>query len=200
MSWLAVRRVLDRLTLYLPLVVMAVLAMGSWWLVRSMPQLWSGPADKQVRREPDYHLENFSTQMFNEQGRRTSQISGHKARHYPDSDELHIDEVQLVSINDKGQQVQATARRGIASADGDRVTLLGNVHVVREAQEGSPRLEFRGQRLVALQNEEKLVSDVPVEIVRDRDHFKADALDFDMKSGHYFLTGRVHGVLQPHRP
>ena len=41
-SWLALRRALDRLTLYLPLLVMSVLAMGSWWLVRSMPDIWNG--------------------------------------------------------------------------------------------------------------------------------------------------------------
>jgi lipopolysaccharide export system protein LptC len=197
---LAVRRALDRLTLYMPLLVMSVLAMGSWWLVRSMPDLWSGPAQTQVRREPDYHLVNFSTQVFNAQGRRTSQISGAKARHYPDTDELHIDQVRLVSVSEQGVEVQASAQRGIASADGDRVTLLGDVRVVREAHGPSARLEFRGQRLVALQNEEKLVSDVPVEILRAHDRFNANALDFDMKSGQYLLTGRVRGVLQPSKP
>ena len=199
-SWQALRRALDRLTLYLPLGVMAVLAMGSWWLVRSMPELWSGPAQVQVRQEPDYHLENFSTQVFNAQGQRTRQVSGEKARHYPDTDELHIDGVRLLSVNAQGVEVLATARRGIASTDGERVTLLGDVHVLREAQGQRPRLEFRGQRLVALQSQEKLVSDVPVEIVRDRDRFTASALDFDMKSGQYVLTGRVQGVLQPQRP
>jgi lipopolysaccharide export system protein LptC len=197
MASLAVRRAVDRLTLYLPLLVMAVLAMGSWWLVRSMPDLWNGAVDKPVRKDPDYHLEKFSTQVFNAQGRRTGQVSGDKARHYPDTDELHIDAIRLLAVNDEGVEVQASARQGIASGDGDRVTLVGGVHVVRQARGSSPRLELRGERMVALQNEEKLVSDLPVEIMRDHDRFTADSMDFDLKSGQYQLKGRVHGLLQP---
>lgn len=196
-SLLAVRRTVDRLTLYLPLAVMALLAMGSWWLVRSMPDLWSTPAETQVRREPDYHLEHFSTQVFNAQGRRTSQVSGDKARHYPDTDELHIDQVRFVAVNEEGVEVQATAHRGIASGDGERVTLLGQVHVVREAKGANPRLELRGERVVALQSQEKLLSDAPVEITRDGDRFTASSMDFDMKSGQYQLGGRVRGLLLP---
>ncbi|TXI62281.1 MAG: LPS export ABC transporter periplasmic protein LptC [Limnohabitans sp.] len=196
-AWQATRRALDRLTLYLPLLVMVVLAMGSWWLVRSMPDLWSSPAVTPVRKDPDYHLENFSTQVFNAQGRRTSQVSGEKARHYPDTDELHIDMVRFVAVSDDGTEVQATAQRGIATGDGERVTLMGNVHVVREARGASPRLELRGEKVVALQSQEKLLSDVPVEITRERDRFTASTMAFDMKSGQYQLSGRVHGLLQP---
>ena len=199
-SWLALRRALDRLTLYLPLLVMAVLAMGSWWLVRSMPDIWGSPGERVLRKEPDYHLERFSTQVFNAQGRRTSQLSGDKARHYPETDELHIDEVRFVSVSDEGVQVHATAQRGIASGDGERVTLIGQVHVVREARGNNPRLELRGERVLALQKEERLLSQTPVEITRDRDRFVASTMDFDLKSGLYELDGRVRGLLQPRQP
>ena len=199
-SWLALRRALDRLTLYLPLLVMAVLAMGSWWLVRSMPDIWGSPGERVLRKEPDYHLERFSTQVFNAQGRRTSQLSGDKARHYPETDELHIDAVRFVSVSDEGVELRATAQRGIASGDGERVTLIGQVHVVREARGNNPRLELRGERLLALQKQERLLSQTPVEITRARDVFVASTLDFDLKSGLYELDGRVRGVLQPRQP
>jgi len=193
----ALRRALDRLTLYLPLLAMAVLAMASWWLVRSMPDLWGDASGRPVRKDPDYHLERFTTQVFNAQGQRIRSVSGDKARHYPDSDELHIDEVRFSAVNEEGVEVTATARRGIATGDGERVTLLGQVHVVRPAHGQTPRIELHGERLVALQKQEKLLSDLPVEILRDRDRFLANGLDFDMKSGQYQLSGRVRGTLQP---
>jgi lipopolysaccharide export system protein LptC len=77
------------------------------------------------------------------------------------------------------------------------VTLLGQVHVVREAKGANPRLELRGERVVALQSQEKLLSDAPVEITRDGDRFTASSMDFDMKSGQYQLGGRVRGLLLP---
>jgi lipopolysaccharide export system protein LptC len=193
----ALRRALDRLTLYLPLLAMAVLAMASWWLVRSMPDLWGDASGRPVRKDPDYHLERFTTQVFNAQGQRIRSVSGDKARHYPDSDELHIDEVRFSAVNEEGVEVTATARRGIATGDGERVTLLGQVHVVRPAHGQTPRIELHGERLVALQKQEKLLSDLPVEILRDRDRFLANGLDFDMKSGQYQLSGRVRATLQP---
>lgn len=198
-SWRVLRRAMDRLTLYLPLLAMAVLAMASWWLVRSMPDVWGDDAQKQERKEPDYHLEHFSTQVFNAQGQRVRTVSGDKARHYPDSDELHIDQVRFSAVNEDGVEVKASALRGIATGDGERVTLLGQVHVVRPAHGLTPRIELQGERLVALQKQEKLLSDLPVEILRDRDRFLASGLDFDMKSGQYQLNGRVRGTLQPNK-
>jgi len=196
-SWFALRRALDRLTLYLPLMAMAVLAMASWWLVRSMPDVWGDSSAKPVRQDPDYHLEHFSTQVFNAKGQRIRTVSGDKARHYPDSDELHIDEVRFFAVNEEGVEVRATARRGIATGDGERVTLIGQVHVVRPAHGQTPRIELRGERLVALAKQEKLLSDLPVDILRDRDRFLANGLDFDIASGQYQLSGRVRGTLQP---
>jgi len=199
-AWLALRRAFDRLTLYLPLLIMALLAMGSWWLVRSMPDAAGDGAPRAVRKDPDYHLENFTTQVFDAQGRRIRQVSGNMARHYPESDELHIDAVRFLAVNPEGIEVRASARRGVASGDGERVTLLGEVHVVRPPQRQTPGLELSGERLVVLQKEERMVSDQPVEILRDRDRFTARGLDFNSRSGQYLLSGRVHGVLQPKTP
>lgn len=195
--WLRLRRGLDHLTLYLPLVVMAVLAMGSWWLVRSMPELWRAPQVPEVRKEPDYHLAHFATETFDAQGRRTRELSGEQARHYPDSDELHIDRVRFAALNETGQELRAEARRGIATGDGERVTLLGQVHVLRPAQGQAPRIELQGERLVALQKQERLFSDQAVQIVHGNDRFSANAMDFNLKTGQYRLSGRVRGVLQP---
>ena len=59
-----IRRLLDRLALYLPAVLMALFALGSWWLVRSLPSLLAEPKSKQVRHEPDYFLSGFSVKAL----------------------------------------------------------------------------------------------------------------------------------------
>ncbi|MBM3386439.1 MAG: LPS export ABC transporter periplasmic protein LptC, partial [Betaproteobacteria bacterium] len=41
--------------------------------------------------------------------------------------------------------------------------------------------------------------DWPIQIVRGGDHFSASAMDFNLKTGQYQLSGRVRGVLQPVR-
>ena len=46
------RLAIDRFALYLPAVLMAIFALGSWWLVRSLPTFFNEAAPKTVRQEP----------------------------------------------------------------------------------------------------------------------------------------------------
>lgn len=198
--WQAWRRALDRLMLYLPLLAMALLAMASWWAVRNMPSVWPEPVPRAVRQEPDYHLESFTTEVFDAGGRRIRQVSGQRARHYPGTDELHIDDIRLTTVTAQGAELVVTARLGISSGDGERVTLVGQVHVLRPAFGQTPRIEMWADKLLALPKQERLLSDLPVEILRDQDRFQANGLDFDTRSGQYQLSGRVRGLLSPRKP
>lgn len=192
-----IRRLIDRLSLYLPLILMGFLALGSWWLVRSMPSIIYADENKPVRKEPDYRLENFSVKSFDKTGRMTREVMGDKGRHYPDVDEMHIDHVRIYAESDTGATINAKALNGVATGDGERVTLLGQAVAIRAADANAPRMELRGERLLALVKDEKLLSSDPVEITRDKDVFNALTMNFNSKSGEYLLDGRVRGVLAP---
>jgi lipopolysaccharide export system protein LptC len=191
------RRWLDKLSIYLPLILMGFLALGSWWLVRSMPAIVYADENKPVRKEPDYQLENFSVKSFDNAGRMNREVQGDKGRHYPDVDEMHIDKVRIFAESETGVKINASADSGVATGDGERVTLVGQAVAVREADAQSPRMQLRGERLLALVKEEKLLSSEPVEITRDKDVFNALTMNFNSKSGQYQLDGRVRGVLVP---
>ena len=191
------RRLLDRLSLYLPLILMGILALGSWWLVRSMPEMHYADENKPVRKEPDYRLENFSVKSFDNTGRMTREVFGDKARHYPDVDEMHIDQVRVYAESETGVKINAKADKGVATGDSERVTLIGKAQAVRAADAQSPRTELRGERLLALVKEERLLSSDPVEITRGQDVFTALTMNFNSKTGEYLLQGRVRGMLPP---
>ncbi|WP_090139838.1 LPS export ABC transporter periplasmic protein LptC [Limnohabitans sp. DM1] len=191
------RVVIDKVTLSLPLIVLGLLAMGSWWLVRSMPELLSAPTARTVRQEPDYRLENFSFRTFDATGRMTNELYGEQAKHYPATDELDIQKVRLVSISETGSRINAQAMQGIATGDGKQVTLIGEAQAIRPAFGASPRLELHGERLLALIEEHRLLSSEPVRIIRDQDVFTGNSMNFNSDSGEYILQGRVRGLLAP---
>lgn len=191
------RRLLDRLSLYLPLILMGFLALGSWWLVRSMPDRVYTDKNKPLRQEPDYRLENFRVKSFDTTGRLTREVGGDSARHYPDVDEMHIDKVRVYAESDKGVKIRAQAQTGVATGDGERVTLVGQAQVIREADAQSPRTELHGERLLALPKQERLLSSDPVRITRDRDVFTAQTLNFNSQTGEFLLEGRVRGMMAP---
>jgi lipopolysaccharide export system protein LptC len=60
-----------------------------------------------------------------------------------------------------------------------------------------PRIELRGEKIIALIKAEKLLSSDPVQITRGPDVFTANNMDFDIQSGQYQLSGRVRGTLAP---
>ena len=191
------RRLLDQLSLYLPLILMGVLALGSWWLLRSMPEIAYADDNKPVRKEPDYRLEKFWVKSFDTTGRMRREVGGGAGRHYPNVDELHIDQVRIYAESEKGVKLNAKAETGIATGDGERITLIGQALAIREADAQAPRTELRGERLLALPKEERLLASDPVRITRERDVFTAQTLNFNSKTGEYLLEGRVRGMLAP---
>lgn len=196
------REVWDRFLLYLPLGVMALLALGTYWLVRSTPQLDAPTQQAKASSAPDYFMDDFSIKTFDAKGQMRSEVMGEKMRHYPDDKILEIDGIRIRSIDSQGRLTTATAKRGLTNEDGSEVQLLGNAVVVREAQKGkkgdsAPKLEYRSEFLHAFMNTEQIKSNQPVELRRGNDRFTADSLEFDNLEGIADLRGRVKGTLVP---
>lgn len=197
-----VREAWDRFLLYLPLAFMGLLALGTYWMVRSAPPP-AQPAVKRVQRhDPDYFMQGFSVKTFDAAGRVRSEVMGDKVRHYPDTQWLEIDGIHIRSFDAKGNLSTASADRGLTSEDGSEVQLFGNALVVREgaALQGNkrtPRMQYKGDFLHAFMTTERLKSHKPVELQRGNDRFTADSMEFDNVGQVLQLNGRVHGTLVP---
>lgn len=192
----------ERLSLYLPLILMGVLALGTYWLVRSTPLLMQPEQEAPAQHEPDYFMRKFSVRTYDGTGRLKSEVLGSDGRHYPDTDTLEIDSVRIRSFNEEGRLTTATARRALTNGDASEVQLFGDARVVREpvadkAAPPQPRMEFRGDFLHAFMNTERVKSHKPVELIRGKDVFTADSLDFDNLDRVIQLKGRVKGTLVP---
>lgn len=198
-----VRQGWEQFSLYLPVVLMGLLALGTWWLVRNAPMPLLPAIERQQGNQPDYFMKSFSVKSFDASGRLQSEVQGEEARHYPDSDTLEIDKARMRSVTPQGRLTVATADRALTNADGSEVQLFGNAIVTREplpAKPGSPaqpRLEFRSEFLHAYTNTERVRSDKPVTLTRGNDRFTADGMDYDNLDQVVQLRGRVRGVLQP---
>ena len=56
----SLRRAWERLSLYLPVLLMGLLALGTWWLVRNAPQPQPAVVERPVSHEPDYFMRDFA--------------------------------------------------------------------------------------------------------------------------------------------
>ncbi|MCY7304731.1 MAG: LPS export ABC transporter periplasmic protein LptC [Rhodoferax sp.] len=192
----------DRGSLYLPILLMGLLALGTYWLVQETPGPIAAVVAKPPRHTPDYFMKNFSVRTFLDSGKLKSEVFGASARHFPVNDVLEIDAIRIRAFDEQGRVTTATAIRALTDGEGSEVQLFGNAVVVREAMIDAsgkllPRMEFRGEYLHAFLDNERITSDRPVEIRRGSDVFVADSLDFDNVHQVMLMRGRVRGTMVP---
>lgn len=197
-----VRDAWNQVSIYLPIILMGVMALGTYWLARNTPVFSLPETPRPARHDPDYYMRGFSVKTFDATGRLKSEVFGSEARHFPDTDTLEIDKPRIRSYNAKGELTVATAIRALTNADASEVQLLGDAVVTREPTRGAdgrptPLLELRSEFLHAFLNTEQVKSNKPVVLVRGTDRFAADSLDFDNVNRVLQLQGRVHGILSP---
>ncbi len=201
-GWRMASRLWDRMAMYVPMLMMGALALGTYWLVRNAPIFGTPEVAREVSHEVDYFMRKFSVKTFDEGGKLKSEIYGVEARHFPDTDILEIDQVRIRSFDAEGHLTTATANRAYANSDGSEVQLVGNALVVREpsrtaAGQETPRMDFRGEFLHVFLNEERVQSHKPVVLTRGADHFAGDTFAYDNLSHIADLKGHVRGVLAP---
>jgi lipopolysaccharide export system protein LptC len=195
MPWPA--RVLEQVSSYLPLLLMALLALSTWWLVKNTPLAETERAAAPLRHEPDYTMTRFVVQRFGSDGALRAQIEGELLRHYPDTDTLEIDSARIRTIAPDGRVTRATAQRAVSNGDGSEFQLQGGAHVTREATAGDEAIEFRGEFLHAFLYTERLRSHLPVTVTRGGTELRGDALEYDNLDRVLQLKGRVQATFAP---
>ena len=195
-------RIWDRLSIYLPVILMGLLALGTYWLARNTPGVaLPGGTPKPPTHEADYFLRGFSVKSFDPTGRLRTEIHGTEARHYPDTDTTEIDQPRIRSYDGKGALTVATGKKAISNGDATQVQLIGDAVVTRQpaAAPGKPQptLEIRGEFLHFFVDKERITSDRPVTLRRDDTVFQADQLEYDNLERVLEMRGRVRGTLQP---
>jgi lipopolysaccharide export system protein LptC len=195
MPWAS--QVLQLASTYLPMLLMGLLALGTWWLVKSTPSVEGAAQLAPPRHEPDYTMNNFTVQRFGPDGAMRVQIAGDELRHYPDTDTLEIDNARIRAISPDGRVTHASARLALANADASEVQLSGGATVLREAGGKEEAIEFRGEFLHALQNTERLRSHLPVTVLRGRSRLMADAMEYDNLARVLQLKGRIRAEFTP---
>ena len=197
-------RAWDHISIYLPVILMAVLALATYWLARTTPGMGGGPTGvRPPKHEADYFLQGFSVKNFAPNGRLTSEIQGREARHYPEDDRVEIDQARIRNLAETGAVMTAVARRVTTNADNTVFVLEGDAVVVREGGRNAggevlPRLEFRGDFLrVELEPVERITSHLPVEVLRNTDRITAQTLDYRGDERVADFQGRVRVQLNP---
>ena len=194
------QRALDTVSTYLPVLLMGLLALGTWWLVKNTPMLNPQRAQAPLRHEPDYTMTRFIVQRFASDGAMRVQIEGDVLRHYPDTDTLEIDNPRIRAIASDGRVTIATASMAHSNAQASEVELSGGAHLTRQATDKDLAIEFRGELLQYFRTTERVQSHLPVIVVQGDTEVRADAMLYDNLVRTVDFKGKVRAVLARSSP
>jgi lipopolysaccharide export system protein LptC len=188
-------RLRDTLSSYLPLLLMAALALGTWWLVKNTPGAPPVRSASVVRGVPDYSMRRFEVQRFAPDGRLTARLEGNELRHYPESDRIEVDELRLQAFLPDGRITTATARQAVSNGAASELELRGGAEVVGTDADGTP-VTIRSEFLHAFIETEVVLTDVPVQVRHGRSLLQAGGLRYDGRRRLVDFQGPVRASLQ----
>lgn len=187
-------RLRDVLSAYLPLLLMALLALVTWWLVKNAPRA-PGTAEVQaVSAEPDYTMEQFAVERFDAAGRLELRIEGARMRHFPATDRVEIDGAQIRAVMPDGRVTVAHALRAVGNGDGSEVQLMGGAEVTSTDASGAP-VVMRSEFLHAYLLTERVESHLPVWVQTGSTVLKAAGLKYDNASRRLDLKGPMRAEM-----
>lgn len=185
-------RLQSMLASYVPLLLMAMLAGFTWWLIKNTPQLETPREKAAPKHEPDYRMNGFEVERFSSDGRLTGRIIGTEMRHYPDNDTLEIDAPQLRAYGKQGELLVADAQRGLSNGDGSEVQLLRDVKVKRYPDgdpSQPPDLELYGEFLHAFVPQQQIRSHLPARVIGMGGEMQVKSFVYDQLTGRLSFSG-----------
>jgi lipopolysaccharide export system protein LptC len=190
-------RIWDQITIYLPVLLMGALAMGSYWIVKSAPEPEPEAPARPVVHEPDYFMRGFSMRAYHPTGALRSEVVGQELRHYPDTRTLEVDQPRILAMGDDGTRTQATAQHLWANAEQTEFVLRTNARVERTPRAPSPQepLRFESHQLRLDTTQRVIESQAPVLLLRGANQVTANSMHYSGKTGMAQFNGRVRATL-----
>ncbi len=169
----------SRLEQFLTIVVLALLAAGTSWLLR-IAEPDRERTEMLPDASPDMVVDHFTMQRFDPTGRRQYVFSARQMRHFTAPERTELDQPQLLFLG-KEVPVKAQAVRGHVSANGDVVTLEGDVVLWRNATPERDGATLTTEALTVWPETERVQGRVPVRYEEGADvlvagRFSADNL------------------------
>ena len=191
----------DKTSIYLPVVLMGLLALVSYWVVSLTPSADLPTPERPASQSPDSIMRDFAIRQFAPDGTLKSELFGLEMRRYPYNDTTVIDHTNGQQIATTGRRTTFRAQRLTTNSDQSIYWLEGNVLIIREALSTpngvEPMVQYQGEALTFYVDQDRLESNKPVLITRGNDRISANSLRYDDNTTVVNMEGRVRALLSP---
>jgi lipopolysaccharide export system protein LptC len=192
----------ERGTLISSMVLLSVLAAGSYWLAVRAHLL--DPVEKVPTHDVDYYSDDFALVRMDVNGKPRYELRADRLFHYADDDSTKLVRPTLTTLAPDKPVVHLTSSDGDVSSGGDVVQLSGGVTLRRDPSANDPGLTAEASRMTIWPDEDIARSSVPVHAVHGNSTMDGDTMYFSntdrvLKLNEDATTGRTHVVLEPRK-
>jgi len=176
-------------SLWLPLVVLLLLAGLSYWIdhVVQLPL----NSSQTTKTSPEGIMENFEALRTDPAGNPQYRLSAKRLKHYTGSKRTEMEFPRFVQLSGQTGEITTTAKQATVSPEGDEIDLQGEVIVVRAAQPGQSVMTLRTARLLAYPDRNLLRAPTTVEVHDDTMDLRAGAMEYNANQRIIKLSGGV---------
>ncbi|SEI40020.1 LPS export ABC transporter protein LptC [Allopseudospirillum japonicum] len=141
-TWQTMRQNLSKYTSSSWLGLLGLIALGILvWLMQETHYSPPETALPNAQGEPDYYLENARLTLFNAQGQAQHQIFTPKLTHYPQTQNVHLAQPQMLTLDQKGSQWQLLAQQAYYNEAQQDLRLEGNILLTQTESQLSIQLQ-----------------------------------------------------------
>lgn len=176
-------------SLWLPLLILLLLAALSFWIEQSVRVVPAG--EQTAAGEPEGIMENFDALRTDAEGNPHYRLTAKRLKHYSGSKRTELETPRFTQLDAEAGEIRAQARDATVSADGAEVDLHGDVVVERAATPGQPVMTLRTAQLLVYPDRDLLRAPGAVELNDAGIRVRGGAMEYDAKRRVIKLTGRV---------
>lgn len=147
-------------------ILLLVVGGVAFWLQREVGEELP-PVDE--TRRPDYRVEGLTATTMDALGQPERRLAAAELRHYASEDTSELDNPVLTLFDPQAPPWVARSERGLISDGGDRIDLIGDVHLRRAGSESLRPLHLTTEALWVEPEQERARTDLPVRLTSEKD-------------------------------
>lgn len=197
----------DQLRTWLGVGIIALIALGSFWLLEVMRRAdVEGNSPSTPRDEPDYYVENFNLIRLPNDGKANYHMTGARLTHIPANDSFEIALPRVSSFGEQETPINIRAQKAIVEQKDktgnsdrlhDKIHLLGDVQVKKFPSANSGMLQVYTEYLLFLPDDDLLKTEKDVTIYTEGAEIHAVGLLANNRDQHLSLLSKVRARFAP---
>jgi len=188
----------SKITAVLPVIVLAGLAVCSYWLLQSSLPTHQEEAPQPLTHTADAFATNLTVSMLDVTGITHYRLNAATMVHFEDDASSDVTLPAIRGFTPGEPDVTVFSRIGSMNGDQSIVDFYDQARVLRAAGPTDPAMEADSEHFRVFVNDDIIQSEKPVKLQRGVSVMYGDSMTYHNTTRQLFLYGRVHGQIAAH--